>query len=56
MEAAVQAVGILGKTYSLPLPEKSENELDKKKIVETLFSILSNAKMNTKVCFLNTIN
>lgn len=51
MDAAIQAVGILGKTYSLPLPAEGDDELNKKAIVETLFSVLSNAKLNTKVCF-----
>lgn len=51
MDAAIQAVGILGRTYSLPLPAEGDNELNKKAIVETLFSVLSNAKLNTKVCF-----
>lgn len=50
MDAAVQAVGILGKAYSLPLPAEGDNELNKKAIIETLFSVLSNAKLNTKVC------
>jgi len=50
MDAAIQAVGILGKAYSLPLPAEGDNELNKKAIVETLFSVLSNAKLNTKVC------
>ncbi|KAL0121628.1 hypothetical protein PUN28_006856 [Cardiocondyla obscurior] len=49
MDAAIQAVGILGKTYSLPLPAEGDNELNKKAIVETLFSVLSNAKLNTKM-------
>lgn len=52
MDAAIQGIGILGKTYSLPLPTESDNELNKKALVETLFSILSNVKLNTKVCFL----
>lgn len=56
MDAAIQAIGILGKTYSLPLLAEGDNELNKKAIVETLFSVLSNAKLNTKVCFLNIIN
>lgn len=56
MDAAIQAIGILGKTYSLPLSAEGDNELNKKTIVETLFSVLSNAKLNTKVCFSNIIN
>lgn len=50
MDAAIQGIGILGKTYSLPLPAESDNDLNKKAIVETLFSVLSNAKLSTKVC------
>ncbi|KYM93818.1 Proteasome-associated protein ECM29 like protein [Cyphomyrmex costatus] len=49
MDAAIQAIGILGKAYSLPLPAEGDNELNKKAIVETLFSVLSNAKLNTKM-------
>ncbi|KAL6433433.1 hypothetical protein ACFW04_006522 [Cataglyphis niger] len=49
MDAATQAIGILGKTYSLPLPAEGKNDLNKKAIVETLFSILSNAKLSTKM-------
>lgn len=49
MDAAIQAIGILGKTYSLPLLAEGDNELNKKAIVETLFSVLSNAKLNTKM-------
>lgn len=56
MDAAIQAIGILGKTYSLPLSAEGDNELNKKAIVEMLFSVLSNAKLNTKVCFPNIIN
>lgn len=56
MDAAIQGIGILGKTYSLPLPAESDNNLNKKAIVETLFSVLSNVKLNTKVCFLKTRN
>lgn len=51
MDAAIQGIGILGKTYSLPLPAENDNELSKKVLVETLFSILSNVKLNTKVSF-----
>lgn len=56
MDAAIQAVGILGRTYPLPLPAEGDNELNKKAIVETLFSVLSNPKLNTKVCFPNVVN
>lgn len=55
MDAAIQAIGVLGRTYSLPLSVEGKNDLNKKTIVESLFSALSNAKLNTKVCLLNTI-
>lgn len=51
MDAAIQAVGLLGKTYSLPIPAEGDDKFNKKAIVETLFSVLSNAKLSTKVCF-----
>lgn len=54
MDAAIHAIGVLGRTYSLPLPMEGKNDLNKKAIVESLFSALSNAKLNTKVCLLNT--
>ncbi|XP_032663557.1 proteasome adapter and scaffold protein ECM29 [Odontomachus brunneus] len=49
MDAAIQGIGVLGKTYSLPLPAENDNDLNKKAIVETLFSVLSNAKLSTKM-------
>lgn len=49
MDAAIQSIGILGKTNSLPLPEDGEVEPNKKAIVEILFSVLNNVKLNTKV-------
>lgn len=55
MDAAIQAIGVLGKTYSLPLPAEGNDELNKKAVMETLFSVLSNAKLTTKVCPLNAI-
>lgn len=51
IDGAIQSIGILGKTYGLPLPDDGEDEFNKKAIVEILFSTLSNAKMNTKVRF-----
>lgn len=50
MDAAIEAIGILGKTYSLPLPTEEDDKLSKKTIVDTLFFVLSNVKLNTKVC------
>ena len=49
MDAAIQSIGILGKTSSLPLPEDGEVEPNKKAIVEILFSVLNNVKLNTKM-------
>ncbi|XP_012233833.1 proteasome adapter and scaffold protein ECM29 [Linepithema humile] len=49
MDAAIQAIGVLGKTYSLPLPAEGDDELNKKAVMETLFSVLSNAKLTTKM-------
>lgn len=51
MDGAIQAVGLLGKTYSLPVPAEGDDRVNKKAIVDTLFSILSNAKLSTKVRF-----
>ena len=50
MDAAIQSIGILGKTCGLPLPDEGEGETNKKAIVEILFSTLNNVKLNTKVC------
>ncbi|KAH0956005.1 hypothetical protein HN011_009526 [Eciton burchellii] len=49
MDAAIQAIGLLGKAYSLPIPAEGDNKFNKKAIVETLFSVLSNAKLSTKM-------
>ncbi|XP_053994994.1 proteasome adapter and scaffold protein ECM29 [Hylaeus volcanicus] len=49
MDAAIQSIGILGKTYSLPLPNEGEGEPNKKAIVEILFSVVNNVKLNTKI-------
>lgn len=51
MDAAIQSIGILGKTHGLPLPDDGEEEPNKKAIVEMLFSTVTNTKLNTKVCF-----
>lgn len=55
MDAAIQSIGILGKANGLPLPNEGGDELNKKAIVDTLFSVLNNVKLNTKVCFLSVI-
>ncbi|CAK9831680.1 Proteasome adapter and scaffold protein ECM29 [Anthophora retusa] len=49
MDAAIQSIGILGKTHGLPLPDEGEEEPNKKAIVEILFSVLNNVKLNTKI-------
>ncbi|XP_043507485.1 proteasome adapter and scaffold protein ECM29 [Frieseomelitta varia] len=49
MDAAIQSIGILGKTCGLPLPDEGEGETNKKAIVEILFSTLNNVKLNTKI-------
>ncbi|XP_008560300.1 proteasome adapter and scaffold protein ECM29 [Microplitis demolitor] len=50
-DAATQGIGIIGKVFPLPLISTSddENVLSKKKIVDNLFAILLNAKMNSKI-------
>ncbi|CAD6237411.1 GSCOCG00002299001-RA-CDS [Cotesia congregata] len=50
VDAATQGIGIIGKVFPLPLNSESEDEtLSKKKLVENLFAILMNAKMNGKI-------
>ncbi|XP_026674602.1 proteasome adapter and scaffold protein ECM29 isoform X2 [Ceratina calcarata] len=49
MDAAIQSVGILGKTCSLPLPDEGEGELNKKAIVEMLFSKVGSTKSSTEI-------
>ncbi|XP_076224219.1 proteasome adapter and scaffold protein ECM29 isoform X2 [Nomia melanderi] len=49
MEAAIQSIGILGKTCSLPIPDMNGSEPNKKAIVEGLFSVLTNVKLNAKI-------
>nr|XP_033335253.1 proteasome adapter and scaffold protein ECM29 [Megalopta genalis] len=49
MEVAIESIGILGKTYSLPLPDVGGDEPNKKKLVEELFSIVTDAKLNAKL-------
>lgn len=52
MDAAVEAIGIVGKTFPLPLPAEGNDELNKKAVTETLFSIVTDVKVKTKVCFI----
>lgn len=49
MEASIQGIGLLGKTHALPLTLENTDEWNKQKIVEVLFTIFQNPKMNTKV-------
>ncbi|CAL7951979.1 unnamed protein product [Xylocopa violacea] len=49
MDAAIQSIGILGKTCGLPLPDEGEGDSNKKAVVETLLSTLNNVKLNTKI-------
>lgn len=49
LDAAIQSIGILGKTCELPLSNEGKEEPNKKEIVEILFSVLNNVKLNTKV-------
>lgn len=49
MDAAVEAIGIVGKTFPLPLPAEGNDDLNKKAITETLFSIVTDVKIKTKV-------
>lgn len=48
MDAAVEAIGVVGKTFPLPLPAEGDDELNKKAITEKLFSIITDVKMKTK--------
>lgn len=56
MDAAIQSIGILGKTYSLPLPNEGKDEPNKKAIVDILFSVLNNVKLNIKVRFIAVVS
>lgn len=59
LDAAIQSIGILGKTCELPLSNEGKEEPNKKEIVEILFSVLNNVKLNTKVdihIFIDIIN
>lgn len=50
VEAASQGIGIIGKIYSLPLKDTNDGpELNKKQVVDSLFLILNNAKLNHKI-------
>ncbi|XP_078050250.1 proteasome adapter and scaffold protein ECM29 isoform X2 [Augochlora pura] len=49
VEVVIESIGILGKTYSLPLPDEGGGEPNKKKLVEELFSVAIDAKLNTKL-------
>ncbi|XP_011307486.1 proteasome-associated protein ECM29 homolog [Fopius arisanus] len=49
IEAAAQGIGNIAKSFSLPLKNDDGDNLSKKSIVETLFGILKNTKMNHRV-------
>ncbi|XP_033222326.1 proteasome adapter and scaffold protein ECM29 [Belonocnema kinseyi] len=49
LTAATQGIGIMGKTFSLPLPDNSDTGFSKMGIVDKLFSTLTSPKMNTKM-------
>ncbi|XP_015601340.2 proteasome adapter and scaffold protein ECM29 [Cephus cinctus] len=49
VNAASQGIGTISKAFALPLPAEDKQEPNKKALVETLFNILTNSKMNTKV-------
>lgn len=49
MSAASQGIGIMGKTFALPLPNNSDKGFNKMYIVEKLFSIFENPKLNNKI-------
>lgn len=49
INAAAQGIGIMGKTFGLPLPDNSDKGFSKMNIVEKLFSIFTNSKLNNKI-------
>uniref|UniRef100_A0ABD2WFD9 TOG domain-containing protein n=1 Tax=Trichogramma kaykai TaxID=54128 RepID=A0ABD2WFD9_9HYME len=49
LSAAINGIGIIGKSYSLPLPAEAEKGHSKKSIMDKLFSIFSNGKSSAKV-------
>lgn len=54
VDAAAQGLGIIGKTFGLPIPDAGDDKRPNKKIiVDTLFSIMNNVKIDHKVCSVN---
>ncbi|XP_066591555.1 proteasome adapter and scaffold protein ECM29 [Prorops nasuta] len=49
LSAAIEGIGIFGKTYCLPVPDETTDCISKKGIVDKLLSILNNAKISTKI-------
>lgn len=47
--AAINGIGVIGKTNALPLPSENENDWSKKNIAEKLLSLFTNPKSNPKV-------
>jgi len=50
LSAAINGVGTIGKSFSLPLPSEEDKNLSKKTVVDRLVSHFTNAKTNAKVC------
>ena len=50
LAAAISGIGIIGKSFALPLPSEAEKDTSKKSVADKLFSIFMNVKSNTKVC------
>ncbi|XP_011494527.1 PREDICTED: proteasome-associated protein ECM29 homolog [Ceratosolen solmsi marchali] len=49
LTAAINGIGVIGKTFALPLPSDTEKTYSKKSVVEKLFSIFMNSKSNLKM-------
>jgi hypothetical protein len=50
LTVAINGIGIIGKSFELPLPAETKTIWSKKSIVERLFSIFMNDKSDAKVC------
>ena len=49
LSAAINGIGVIGKTFALPLPNEAEKNCSKKSVTDKLFSIFTNGKSNSKV-------
>ncbi|OXU22910.1 hypothetical protein TSAR_016170 [Trichomalopsis sarcophagae] len=49
LTAAINGIGEIGKSFSLPLPSEAEKNTSKKSVADKLFSIFINTKSNAKV-------